>query len=63
MKLPPKWFRRLVIDPLVFVLLALVALTLPLWLIVVAFLPPMVFAYGSRTGPPTCSLTRTATSR
>lgn len=37
MKLPPKWIRRLIIDPLFLVGIGLLVLTMPIWLIVVAF--------------------------
>ncbi len=37
MRLPPRWFRRIIVDPLVFVGFALAVLSMPLWLVGAAF--------------------------
>ena len=38
MRLPPKWIRRVIIDPLFVVVIGRLILVLPLWLLVVTFL-------------------------
>ena len=37
MRLPPKWLRRLLIDPAIVLLVAVAAISLPVWIIVAAF--------------------------
>lgn len=37
MRLPPKWLRRILIDPAIVVLVVLAALSLPIWILAAAF--------------------------